>query len=74
MSASSIKCSACSKEVLASEQPFVCVEVKDRSCITVAMETANENIANVICLVHEECLDKFEELVATGVYSAPNSN
>ena len=74
MSASSIKCSACSKDVVASEQPFVCVEVKDRSCITVAMETVTENTAEVICLVHEECLDKFEELVATGVYSALNSN
>lgn len=74
MSASSIKCSGCSKDVVASEQPFVCVEVKDRSCITVAIETVNEKTAEVICFVHEECLDKFEELVAIGVYSALNSN
>jgi hypothetical protein len=74
MSATSIKCSACSQDVVASERPFVCVEVKDRSCITVAMETMDENTAEMICLVHEECLDRFEEMVATGVYSALNSN
>jgi hypothetical protein len=74
MSATSIKCSACSQDVVASERPFVCVEVKDRSCIAVAMETMDENTAEMICLVHEECLDRFEEMVATGVYSALNSN
>ncbi len=74
MSASAIKCSACSKEVVASEQPFLCVEVQGRSCITVAVETVNENTAEVICLVHEKCLGKFEEMVATGVYAGLNSN
>lgn len=74
MSASSIKCSACSNDVIASEKPFVCVEVKERSCITVALETVNEDTAEMICLVHEECLNRFEEMVATGMYSALNSN
>jgi hypothetical protein len=74
MGASWIKCSACGKEVVASEGPFVCVEVKDRTCVTVAVEAMNDSIAEVICLVHEECLEKFEELVAAGVYSGLNSN
>jgi hypothetical protein len=42
--------------------------------MTVAVETMNENTTDVICLVHEACLDKFENLVAAGVYSALNSN
>ena len=68
-----IKCSACSGYV-ASEQAFVCVEVKSRSLVIVAMETVNENAAEVICLVHESYMDKFEELVPAGLYSALKSS
>jgi hypothetical protein len=74
MSASSIKCSACGNDVVASQGRFVCVEVKGRTCVTVAVEAVNDSTAEVICLVHEGCLDKFEELVAAGVYSGLNSN
>ncbi len=74
MSASSILCSGCGKEVVGSDRPFVCVAVQDRSYATVAVETVNESSAEVICFVHEECLDKFAEIVAAGRYSALNSN
>ena len=74
MSATSIKCSGCSEDVVASEQPFVCVEVKDRYWATVAMEAMNENTAAITCLVHEECMEQFVDLVASGKYAGLNSN
>jgi len=69
-----IKCPACGREVVSSEQPFVCLEVRDRTCVSVGIEGMNENMAEVIHVVHDECFTEFEELVATGVYSSPNSN
>jgi hypothetical protein len=69
-----IKCPACGQEVVSSEQPFVCVEVRDRTCVTIGIQGMNESLAEVIHVVHEGCFAQFEELVATGVYSSPSSN
>ncbi len=74
MGASSIQCSACNKDVVGSEQAFVCVEVKGRSCTTVAVEMMNESSSDNIWLVHQECLATFERLVASGIYAEPNNN
>jgi hypothetical protein len=69
-----IKCPACGLEVVSGEQPFVCVEVRDRTCVTIGIQGMNESLAEVIHVVHEGCFTQFEELVATGVYASPSSN
>ncbi len=69
-----IKCPACGLEVVSGEQPFICVEVRDRTCITMGLQGMNESLAEVIHVVHEQCFAQFEELVATGVYASPSSN
>ncbi len=69
-----IKCPACGLEVVSGEQPFICVEVRERTCITMGLQGMNESLAEVIHVVHEQCFAQFEELVATGVYASPSSN
>jgi len=69
-----IKCPACGLEVVSGEQPFICVEVQDRTCVTIGIGSMNESLSEVIHVVHEQCYPQFEELVATGVYASPSSN